>query len=100
MTAFAASLFALGAMMSVWVMGTSWKRYGRDALAVRGKLAACPETFMLRWKLIERVTVPALAAPRRSDERRVGHECVSPCRSRWSPSPHNNHPAHHTHTTQ
>lgn len=64
MTAFAASLFALGAMMSVWVMGTSWKRYGRDALAVRGKLAACPETFMLRWKLIERVQVPALAALR------------------------------------
>src|SRR3546814_19225044 len=23
----------------------------------------------------------------RSDERRVGKECVSPCRSRWSPSP-------------
>src|SRR3546814_11677220 len=21
----------------------------------------------------------------RSEERRVGHECVSPCRSRWSP---------------
>src|SRR3546814_17500540 len=26
---------------------------------------------------------PALAA--RSEERRVGKECVSPCRSRWSP---------------
>src|SRR3546814_15180738 len=23
--------------------------------------------------------------PRRSEERRVGKECVSPCRSRWSP---------------
>src|SRR3546814_16775653 len=23
--------------------------------------------------------------PRRSEERRVGTECVSPCRSRWSP---------------
>src|SRR3546814_12567414 len=23
----------------------------------------------------------------RSEERRVGKECVSPCRSRWSPSP-------------
>src|SRR3546814_12369099 len=25
------------------------------------------------------------AASRRSEERRVGKECVSPCRSRWSP---------------
>src|SRR3546814_2864226 len=25
------------------------------------------------------------AAPRRSEERRVGKECVSTCRSRWSP---------------
>src|SRR3546814_17239145 len=25
------------------------------------------------------------AVPRRSEERRVGKECVSPCRSRWSP---------------
>src|SRR3546814_19797628 len=24
-------------------------------------------------------------SPRRSEERRVGKECVSPCRSRWSP---------------
>src|SRR3546814_20247082 len=24
-------------------------------------------------------------APARSEERRVGKECVSPCRSRWSP---------------
>src|SRR3546814_15692339 len=23
---------------------------------------------------------------RRSEERRVGHECVSPCRSRWAPN--------------
>src|SRR3546814_8872927 len=29
---------------------------------------------------------PRLAAPvGRSEERRVGKECVSPCRSRWSP---------------
>src|SRR3546814_18763560 len=26
-----------------------------------------------------------LAGPLRSEERRVGKECVSPCRSRWSP---------------
>src|SRR3546814_4720803 len=28
---------------------------------------------------------PALAGPIRSEERRVGKECVSTCRSRWSP---------------
>src|SRR3546814_19933623 len=27
----------------------------------------------------------ALVADQRSEERRVGKECVSPCRSRWSP---------------
>src|SRR3546814_20198966 len=26
-----------------------------------------------------------LTSPYRSEERRVGKECVSPCRSRWSP---------------
>src|SRR3546814_15869308 len=29
----------------------------------------------------------ALAISRRSEERRVGKECVSTCRSRWSPYP-------------
>ena len=72
MTAFAALLFALGAMMSVWIMGASWKRYGRDALAMRAKLAACPETFMLSWKVIERVQVPALAALRPDRQARAG----------------------------
>src|SRR3546814_2576571 len=28
---------------------------------------------------------PGAAAPFRSEERRVGKECVSTCRSRWSP---------------
>src|SRR3546814_14521817 len=29
----------------------------------------------------------AITAPMRSEERRVGKECVSTCRSRWSPYP-------------
>src|SRR3546814_16484677 len=29
--------------------------------------------------------------PQRSEERRVGEECVSTCRSRWSPDPSNTH---------
>src|SRR3546814_4015223 len=28
---------------------------------------------------------PVISRPRRSEERRVGQECVSTCRSRWSP---------------
>src|SRR3546814_9545326 len=31
------------------------------------------------------VTVPASNRTKRSEERRVGKECVSTCRSRWSP---------------
>src|SRR3546814_10955926 len=34
-----------------------------------------------------RTQVPANATAKRSEERRVGKECVSTCRSRWSPSP-------------
>lgn len=64
MTAFAASLFAFGAMMSVWVITTSWQRYGHDALALKAKLAACPDTLVLTWKMVERVPVPALGALR------------------------------------
>src|SRR3546814_11781525 len=33
----------------------------------------------------ERVTLPTFNCPARSAERRVGQECVSTCRSRWSP---------------
>src|SRR3546814_21158635 len=44
--------------------------------------------------------VAPLAIPR-SEERRVGKECVSPCRSRWSPYPykkkqHRQHPLRNT----
>src|SRR3546814_1761849 len=33
-----------------------------------------------------RADTPLRLAPARSEERRVGKECVSKCRSRWSPS--------------
>src|SRR3546814_2542802 len=40
-----------------------------------------------RLHLLQRGTPPAQGAPpvSRSEERRVGKECVSTCRSRWSP---------------
>lgn len=66
MTAFAASLFAFGAMMSVWIIAESWKRYGPGALALKAGLAACPETMTITWTAIERVQVPRLA-PLRPD---------------------------------
>src|SRR3546814_12621128 len=31
--------------------------------------------------------MPSTLTPNRSEERRVGKECVSTCRSRWSPYP-------------
>src|SRR3546814_7090266 len=34
---------------------------------------------------VQRLDQPAGVLPRRSEERRVGKECVSTCRSRWSP---------------
>src|SRR3546814_12423959 len=34
-----------------------------------------------------RAPVGGFAMPQRSEERRVGKECVSTCRSRWSPYP-------------
>src|SRR3546814_3180987 len=38
------------------------------------------------WSKLTRHDVLDLAKKFRSDERRVGKECVSTCRSRWSPS--------------
>src|SRR3546814_12152703 len=40
--------------------------------------------------------LPASAALMRSEERRVGKECVSTCRSRWSPYNKKKHTTHHT----
>src|SRR3546814_13232117 len=48
--------------------------------SVRGLLRV-----LLRSGLV--VGLPSLRFARRSEERRVGKECVSTCRSRWSPYP-------------
>ena len=37
------------------------------------------------WRSPEWTTAAASAVLRRSEERRVGKECVTTCRSRWSP---------------
>src|SRR3546814_18110612 len=38
-------------------------------------------------QVLERISEPLEHVPRRSEALRVGKECVSTCRSRWSPSP-------------
>src|SRR3546814_3895182 len=53
-----------------------WERLGITAPASHVRTDAAHE--------LARVIVAAIEA--RSEERRVGKECVSTCRSRWSPS--------------
>src|SRR3546814_4637594 len=45
------------------------------------------DTLLEVIRLVRRRQAPAVEAPAqdRSEERRVGKECVSTCRSRWSP---------------
>src|SRR3546814_10233004 len=46
--------------------------------------AACPRRIM-NWANVARAVERGMAKDERSEERRVGKECVSTCRSRWSP---------------
>src|SRR3546814_14844589 len=48
-----------------------------DDMSLQGRLRPKPSTALMR-QAIARLGV-------RSEERRVGKECVSTCRSRWSP---------------
>src|SRR3546814_1163947 len=52
----------------------SSRRVGNNPRAHRKRAGVSPGPFLFH-----------LAAIRRSEERRVGKECVSTCRSRWSP---------------
>src|SRR3546814_20530389 len=49
-----------------------------------------PVRHFLRWATQDQV-VGGVEIPERSEEHRVGHECVSTCRSRWSPYPYKKH---------
>src|SRR3546814_9280597 len=53
-----------------------------DLLARLGRLFLC---LVLVLAIIEDLGDGRLGGGRRSEERRVGKECVSTCRSRWSP---------------
>src|SRR3546814_14415771 len=54
---------------------------GRDLLKHRSAIRACFQRAIQRIAL----ATNAANASKRSEERRVGKECVSTCRSRWSP---------------
>src|SRR3546814_20987169 len=51
-----------------------------------GPLSKLPPHLRNRWRRIVAIA-GADSAQLRSEERRVGHECVSTCRSRWRPYP-------------
>src|SRR3546814_14892248 len=44
-----------------------------------------PKTMEIDWVRVWQCSDQALGGAGRSEERRVGKECVSTCRSRWSP---------------
>src|SRR3546814_3029394 len=54
-----------------------------------GEAFFVPQSFRGTWETVEpsKKFFVALPGSRRSEERRVGKECVSTCRSRWSPYP-------------
>src|SRR3546814_13729675 len=68
-------LFRTSPGVNLWIKGPS-NRPKDGASPLEGIIETdwSPYTFTMNWQLT-----------RRSEERRVGKECVSTCRSRWSP---------------
>lgn len=65
MTAFAACLFTLAALVSVGTLYATLQRFGPGVLALRSQLDRCPATMTIKWTMVERVVVPALATLRK-----------------------------------
>ena len=67
-------------------MGTAEARQ-KASTAVETRLTGPLRTLTAEWlaKGVVKVGVEAAGPPLRSEERRVGKECKSQCRSRWSP---------------
>src|SRR3546814_11269926 len=57
--------------------GVSWVLFKLDGGLDHLLIDEAQDTSPEQWHLVERLTSD------RSDERRVGQECVGPCRSRW-----------------
>ena len=47
------ALFATAALFAFGVLVSSWQQHGAAALALSGKLAACPETVTVRYAMSE-----------------------------------------------
>ena len=62
----------------------NWGRWGADDQIGTLNLIG-PQELAGAMALGPKGKVIPLGAPMRSEERRVGKECVSLCRSRWSP---------------
>src|SRR3546814_10351043 len=80
------SLFSF-LLIGYWNHGASARDGARMALIVTGGGGFCLLAGMLLLgHIVGSYDLDAiLAAGERSEERRVGKECVSTCRSRWSP---------------
>src|SRR3546814_12881776 len=62
------------------------RRFSPHGLGEGGEilLCACPELHLLH-QLLKPKAISRRTTAARSEERRVGKECVSTCRSRWAP---------------
>src|SRR3546814_17462376 len=56
-----------------------------DPLAVRAALTDLLPGYMVPAAVVAVPALPVTVNGQRSEERRVGKECVRTCRSRWSP---------------
>src|SRR3546814_7862238 len=89
-------LLLVALFVSVTFFFSSRRRHTRCALVtgvqtcalpicMRFCLALCTGWIYGRRDHAEQLTIRCRRRRRRSEERRVGKECVSTCRSRWSP---------------
>src|SRR3546814_20821689 len=67
-------------------LGAAYQK-GRDAFVTAGGDAAAGDAAAKGVDRAASEQMSALVVELRSEERRVGKECVSTCRSRWSPYP-------------
>src|SRR3546814_16999265 len=67
-------------------LATSETTFPSDSLTQEFQLLS-PSGGRLQWTLGAFYIHSKQSMAPRSEERRVGKECVSPCRSRWSPYP-------------
>src|SRR3546814_8459632 len=77
-------------LLYVFFFFSSRRRHTRCALVTGVQTCALPIWFSATRREssgLRDLRIPAVRTPhrRRSEERRVGKECVSTCRSRWSP---------------